>query len=83
MSAARTRLPRRFPAGAKLVVEGEDAAGGGVRIVKRYLVYPDGRRINLLAGAPRVVECCDTRAAGTTRQRRVAPGGGENLAVLQ
>ncbi len=72
MSAAMPRLPRRLPAGTKFVVEGEDAADGGVRIVARYLVYPDGRRINLLIGAPRGVAFCARRTARATRHRRIA-----------
>ena len=52
---ATARLPRRFPAGTKFVVEGEDAADGRVRIVARHLVYPDGTRVDLLGGAPRLV----------------------------
>lgn len=80
--SASVRLPSRFPAGTKFVVEGEDAADGGVRIVKRYLVYPNGRRIDLLAGAPRVFECCARRTAGAARDRR-ATQHREERAVLQ
>lgn len=80
--SAPARLPSRFPAGTKFVVEGEDAAGGGVRIVKRYLVYPDGTRLDLMAGAPRVFTCCARRAAGAARHRR-APQHREERAALQ
>jgi len=69
---ATARLPSRFPAGTKFVVEGEDAAGGRLRIVKRYLVYPDGTQVDLLGAASRLVECCAHRAAGATRHRRAA-----------
>jgi hypothetical protein len=69
---ATTRLPSRLPVGTKFVVEGEDAADGGVRIVARYLVYPDGTRLNLLAGAPRRFACCAQSSAGATRHRRAA-----------
>ena len=82
MSAATVRLPSRFPAGTKFVVEGEDAAGGGVRIVKRYLVYPDGTKVDLLAGAPRVFDCCARRVIRTTRRRRAVLHG-ENRTALQ
>jgi hypothetical protein len=71
MSAA-PRLPSRFPAGTKFVVEGEDAAGGGIRIVQRYLVYPDGRQVDLLAGAPQIFVCGKQRAAGAARRGRTA-----------
>jgi hypothetical protein len=79
MSAAR--LPGRFPAGTKFVVEGEDAAGGRVRIVARYLVYPDGTQVDLLAGAPRMVDCCAQRAVGATRRRKVAPHREDRVAL--
>ncbi len=69
MSAATARLPSRFPAGTKFVVEGEDAADGRVRIVARYLVDPDGTRVNLLESSPRLVECC-TRKRAAARHRR-------------
>jgi hypothetical protein len=72
MPAATARLPSRFPAGTKFVVEGEDAADGGVRIVARYLVYPDGTQVDLLAGAPRRFDCRARRTVGATRHRRAA-----------
>ena len=81
-TASAARLPDHFPAGTKFVVEGEDAADGGVRIVKRYLVYPDGRTLDLLAGAPRLFDCSARRKSGATRHRRIAPDC-KNRAVLQ
>jgi hypothetical protein len=41
------RLPRRFPVGATYVVEGCGGAEGQLRVFSRYVVLPDGRRINL------------------------------------
>ncbi len=70
--AAMRKLPSRFPAGTKFVVEGEDAAGGGTRVVARYLVYPDGTRVDLLNGAPRVFECCARKARGAVAPRAPA-----------
>jgi hypothetical protein len=70
--SATPRLPSRFPAGTKFVVEGEDAADGGVHIVARYLVYPDGTKINLLVGARGRVACCALTTARATRHRRAA-----------
>lgn len=72
MSGVKVRVPRRLPEGTKFVVEGEDAPGGGVRIIARYLVYPSGRRVDLLAGAPRHVECCARKTQSATRHRRAA-----------
>ena len=80
MPAATPRVPRRFPAGTKFVVEGADAADGGVRIVARYLVYPDGRQVKL--GAPaRPVDCYAQRAASATRHRRAAHHRESGLAL--
>jgi hypothetical protein len=43
-------LPSRFPVGTRYVVEGEDGKDGALRIVARYLIYPDGTRVDLTAG---------------------------------
>ena len=44
-----SRLPRRFPVGAKYVVEGSGGEGGNLRVIARYVVLPGGRRINVPA----------------------------------
>jgi len=44
-----SRLPRRFPVGAKYVVEGYGGEEGNLRLIARYVVLPDGRRINVPA----------------------------------
>ena len=44
-----SRLPRRFPIGAKYVVEGYGGEKGNLRVIARYVVLPDGRRINVPA----------------------------------
>ena len=44
-----SRLPRRFPVGAKYVVEGFGGADGNLRVIARYVVFPDGQRINVPA----------------------------------
>ena len=44
------RLPRRFPVGAKYVVEGYGGAEGQLRVIARYVVLPGGRRINVSGG---------------------------------
>ena len=40
-------LPREFPEGTRFVVEGRPDPDGKTRIVSRYLVFPDGRRVDL------------------------------------
>ena len=44
-----SRLPRRFPVGAKYVVEGCGGEKGNLRVIARYVVLPGGRRINVPA----------------------------------
>jgi hypothetical protein len=45
-----SRLPRRFPVGAKYVVEGYGGEEGNLRVTARYVVLPGGQRINVPAG---------------------------------
>src|SRR5277367_5067573 len=40
-------LPRRFPVGAKYVVEGSRGEVENMRVIARYVLLPDGRRINV------------------------------------
>jgi hypothetical protein len=41
------RLPKRFPVGTTYVVEGRGGEEGHLRVFSRYVVLPDGQRINL------------------------------------
>jgi hypothetical protein len=52
MAVQRKSLPRRFPAGTKFVIE--DRVVGGVRGYARYLVFPDGRCVDVPAAGARV-----------------------------
>jgi len=47
------RLPRRLPVGATYVVEAYGGGEGNLRVVARYVLLPDGQRINLVSRAPR------------------------------
>ena len=40
-------LPKRFPIGARYVVEGRGGENGHLRVFSRYIVLPGGRRINV------------------------------------
>jgi hypothetical protein len=60
MSSSVLRLPSRFPVGTRFVIEGRSG-----RIRLRYLEFPDGRQVNLLA-APA------TRASSRRRQAESA-----------
>ena len=68
MPATTSRLPNRFPTGTRFVVEGEDAGAGRMRIVTRYLVYPDGARIDLLGHVPRLFDRCDRKRVAARRR---------------
>jgi len=41
------RVLRRLPVGAKYVVEGFGGDQGDLRVVARYLLLPDGHRLNV------------------------------------
>ena len=70
-------LPKRFPVGARYVVEGRGGEDGHLRVVSRDVVLPGGQRINvpsdlghppgLSAHAPR-----HKRASSRARPSRVA-----------
>jgi hypothetical protein len=40
-------MPKRFPVGAKYVVEARNGAHGALRVHSRYVLLPDGRRIDV------------------------------------
>jgi hypothetical protein len=40
-------LPKRFPIGARYVVEGRGGEDGRLRVFSRYVVLPGGQRINV------------------------------------
>ena len=40
-------LPKRFPVGARYVVEGRGGEEGRLRVFSRYVVLPGGQRINV------------------------------------
>jgi hypothetical protein len=47
LSRQVSRLPKRFPVGTTYVVEGRGGEDGNLRVFSRYVVLPDGQRINL------------------------------------
>jgi hypothetical protein len=47
------RVPRRLPIGAKYVVEGFGGGEGNLRVIARYVLLPDGCRINVPADRSR------------------------------
>jgi hypothetical protein len=75
-----SRLPRRFPVGAKYVVEGYGGEEGNLRLIARYVVLPGGRRINVPADLSQPVS---PRALAFRRssnpKRSQAKGGPESV----
>ncbi len=47
LSRQTSRLPKRFPVGTTYVVEGHGGEDGNLRVFSRYVVLPNGQRINL------------------------------------
>jgi hypothetical protein len=46
-SSSIDRLPSRFPAGTRYVIEGRGGGEGRLRISLRRLEFPDGRKLDL------------------------------------
>jgi hypothetical protein len=49
IDSSSNRVPRRLPIGAKYVVEGFGGGEGNLRVIARYVLLPDGCRINVPA----------------------------------
>ena len=64
-----SRLPKRLPVGTTYVVEGRGGEDGNLLVFSRYVVLPDGQRINLGADPENVPE---KHALGL--EPRVLPG---------
>ena len=66
-------LPKRFPVGARYVVEGRGGEDGHLRVVSRYVVLPGGQRINVpsdLRPAARIERRCARGANGHDSRAR-------------
>jgi hypothetical protein len=62
-------LPKRFPVGARYVVEGRGGEEGRLRVFSRYVVLPGGQRINIPSDLSRF-------GAMSVNARRGKPGHG-------
>jgi hypothetical protein len=80
MAAKQGRLPNRFPAGAKYVVESRGALQGMI-LMHRYVELPDGRRIDLVARL--VPACTDRRKASAEGDRLLAARSRRELALAE
>lgn len=75
--ARSTRMPKRFPVGTRYVVEGRNGLKGVFQVSARYLLLPNGRRLDLPATKMAV-----NRAAPRGRSYRVARRHPEHPARL-
>jgi hypothetical protein len=74
-----SRLPKRFPVGTTYVVEGRGGEDGNLRVFSRYVVLPDGQRINLPADpVPVPEEPAERSALGL--EPKVVPGSAPSRA---
>ena len=64
-------LPKRFPVGARYVIEGHGGEDGNLRVLSRYVVLPGGQRINVPSdlGALRALSVRAPRHKGRRRFR--------------
>lgn len=74
-----SRLPKQFPVGTTYVVEGRGGKDGHLSVFSRYVVLPDGQRINLGAGGQAQKQesagSTTARARRSRGRRSTAPGG--------
>lgn len=81
-----TPLPKRFPVGARYVVEGCGGEDGHLRVFSRYVVLPGGQRINVPSDlskfgtmsvhAPRGKRGRDQVRASRTATKKIVRGAG-------
>jgi hypothetical protein len=89
LSRKTSRLPKRFPVGTTYVVEGRGGESGNLRVFSRYVVLPNGQRINLGAdldgAAPSRARRARSRSEAAaqnagkrqaTRPKKIAANGG-------
>lgn len=62
-------LPRDFPEGTRFIVEGCPDTDGQTKIVSRYLVFPDGRRVDLPPAAGTRLSPARNRRVSRARAR--------------
>lgn len=68
-------LPKRFPVGARYVVEGRGGKDGHLRVFSRYVVLPSGHRINMRSD----LEALPALSAHTPRHKGGRAGGATRL----
>jgi hypothetical protein len=74
LSPKTSRLPKRFPVGTTYVVEGRGGEDGKLRVFSRYVVLPNGQRINLGADPAHVPEEEPAERSALGLEPKVVPG---------
>jgi len=68
------RVPHRLPVGSTYVVEGYGGENGGLRVIARYLLLPNGQRINVPAELSKLAPEL-SKPARPARRRTLAARG--------
>jgi hypothetical protein len=63
------RLPKRLPLGTRYIVEGQTDAQGQFQIFARYVLFPNGRRLDLPAKRPPMKRSASPRRNDRFRRR--------------
>lgn len=63
------RIPKRVPVGTKYVIEGRSRGAGEVQVFSRYLVFPNGRCLELPSDQAPAAMTSRRRRAGRAKSR--------------
>jgi hypothetical protein len=79
LSRKTSRLPKRFPVGTTYVVEGRRGEDGNLCVFSRYVVLPNGQRIDL--GADLGGSAASRARRARSRGKSPAPNTGKRRAA--
>jgi hypothetical protein len=71
----KNRLPRSFPVGTTYVIEGRGGEEGHLQVFSRYVVLPDGKRINLGPDSLASDPCSDDFSGPAAPRKRARARG--------
>jgi hypothetical protein len=78
-----TPLPKRFPVGARYVVEGHGGEDGHLRVFSRYVVLPGGQRINVPSGVSKLAAFSVHAPRGQRGRNRSRPSGAATKKIMR
>jgi hypothetical protein len=70
MQRPKSHLPDYFPVGASYVVEGKNDSKGKLKVSARYVVFPDGSRVDLPLATVTAPPLAPRDVVGKKRQNR-------------